>query len=145
MNKKIVFSLIVFLVIVVGQMNLGSARQVILQEIVERQAKAWQTGDAFGIVHDFAPNALFIAGDYTFEGTEAIKQAANDYFRQFTDTKITIKRVIIEKNQGAVEWSWSDRNIKTGKASQAEDAIIFELQADGKIIYWREYIQTIRG
>ncbi len=49
--------------------------------------------------------------------------------------------MIIEDNQGAVEWDWSDRNKKTGQQSEAEDAIIFELQDDGKIIYWREYIE----
>ena len=49
--------------------------------------------------------------------------------------------MIIEDNQGAVEWDWSDRNKKTGQQSEAEDAIIFELQDDGKISYWREYIE----
>jgi uncharacterized protein (TIGR02246 family) len=140
-QKKIVISFIVCLIIIVRQMNSGLA----IDAMVERQALAWKTGDTLGIVRDFAPNALFIAGDYTFEGIEAIEQAANDYFRQFTDTKITIKRVIREKNQGAVEWTWSDRNIQTRKVARAEDAIVFELQADGKIIYWREYIQPIKG
>jgi uncharacterized protein (TIGR02246 family) len=140
-QKKIIISFIVSLMIIVGQMNSGLA----IEAIVERQALAWETGDTFGIIRDFAPNALFMAGEYTFEGIKAIEQAANDYFRQFTDTKIAIERVIKENNQGAVEWTWSDRNIKTGKVARAEDAIVFELQADGKIIYWREYIQPIRG
>jgi uncharacterized protein (TIGR02246 family) len=139
-KQKILCLIIISLIIVIGQMNSSLA----IESIVARQAKAWETGDTLGIVRDFAPNALFIAGDYTFEGIEAIEQAANDYFRQFSETKITIKRVIREDNQGAVEWIWSDRNMQTGKVARAEDAIIFELQADGKIIYWREYIQPIK-
>jgi limonene-1,2-epoxide hydrolase len=39
-----------------------------------------------------------------------------------------------------VEWDWRDQNRKTGKEGFAEDAIVFEL-ANGKILYWREYIE----
>jgi limonene-1,2-epoxide hydrolase len=50
-----------------------------------------------------------------------------------------IKRILVKGNEGAVEWSWSEKNRKTGEESQAEDAIVFELEG-GKIKYWREYI-----
>lgn len=133
-----IFALVAsLLVIVVGQMNSTPD----IQAMVKRQALAWETGDVSSLVKDFAPNAIFIAGGFTFEGKEAIKAAAEDYFQQFDDTKVTIKRVIISDSQGAVEWDWSDRNIKTGERTEAEDAIIFELQDDGKISYWREYIE----
>jgi uncharacterized protein (TIGR02246 family) len=112
-----------------------------LQALVERQAKAWEQGDISTIVRDFAPNATFIAASYTFEGRDAIEKTVEDFFKEFTDVKITIKRIIIEKNQGAVEWDWSDRSKETNQRSEAEDAIIFEVQDDGKIIYWREYIE----
>ena len=132
-------SLIASLILAMGQMNLGVATEV----LVHRQARAWETGDVMGIIRDFAPDAVFVAGGVTFQGVEAIKKAAEDYFRQFTETKVTIKRMIFDDFQGAVEWDWSDRNLKTGKISQAEDAIIFELQDNGKIIYWREYIEKV--
>ena len=133
-----IFALVAsLLVIFIGQMN--SAPDI--QAMVKRQALTWETGDVSSLVRDFAPDAIFIAGGSTFEGIEAIKTAAEDYFQQFDDTKVTIKRVIISDRQGAVEWDWSDRNIKTGERTEAEDAIIFELQDDGKIGYWREYIE----
>ena len=125
-------------------MNLGEATPA-SQALVERQAEAWQTGNVSAIVGDFAPDAVFIAGGFRFEGIEAIEKAAKDYFQQFSDTKVTIKRIILNNLQGAVEWDWSDRSKKTGSVSQAEDAIIFELQKDGKIIYWREYIEKVNG
>ncbi len=109
--------------------------------MVERQALAWETQDVSSLIGDFAADAIFIAGGFTFKGVDAIEKAAADYFQQFTDTKVKIKRTIIKDRQGAVEWDWSDRNKKTGKPSAAEDAIIFELQDDGKITYWREYIE----
>ena len=53
----------------------------------------------------------------------------------------SFKRIIIDDYQGAVEWDWSEGQKKTGQQSEAEDAIIFEVQDDGKISYWREYIE----
>ena len=133
----LIVSLFFSLIIFSGQMN----SEPVIQAIVKKQALAWEKGDVSSIVEDFDSNATFIAAGHIFQGKEAIQKAAEDYFRQFTDTKVTIKRVIIDSNQGAVEWDWSDRDRQTGKQSEAEDAIIFELQDNGKISYWREYIE----
>lgn len=78
-------------------------------EIVYRQAEAWQSGDAEAIASDFAKDAVFVVPGMRFEGRSQIKAAAQDYFQQFTDTKIQIKNTIIEGNRGAVEWDWRDR------------------------------------
>jgi uncharacterized protein (TIGR02246 family) len=129
--------LIVFLMIIVGKIDPGIATT----EIVQRQALAWQTGNVSAIISDFTPNGVFIAGNYTFRGVAEIQKAAEDYFKGFTDTKVEIKRVIVDNLQGAVEWDWSDRNKKTNQVSYAEDAIIYQLNENGKIIYWREYIE----
>ncbi|MDY7022385.1 MAG: nuclear transport factor 2 family protein [Cyanobacteriota bacterium] len=129
-------TLIASLLIFSGLMNSEN-----IHAMVQRQAKAWETGDVSAIVRDFAPNATFVAGDYTFHGVEAIQKAAEDYFRQFTNTQIMIKRIIVDGVQGAVEWEWSDIKNDTGELSKAEDAIIFEVQKDSQIIYWREYIE----
>lgn len=110
------------------------------QEIIVRQAQAWEDQDAQAIADDFAENAIFIAAGFKFVGKEQISKAAQDYFQQFHHTSVEIKRTIIDGHRGAVEWDWRDQNRKTGKAGWAEDAIVFEL-ADGKIIYWREYIE----
>ncbi len=132
-----IVSVLIFALFFSGQMNSEPA----MEAMVKKQALAWEQGDVSSIVEDFAPSATFIAAGHIFQGVEAIQKAAEDYFRQFTDTKVTIKRVILEENQGAVEWDWSDRQRNNGRQSQAEDAIIFELQDNGKIVYWREYIE----
>ena len=138
MNRIITFIVsLLFILFFTAPMNSESATKA----LVERQAKAWETQDVATLMADFAPDAVFKAAGFTFDGAEAIQKAAEDYFRGFTDTQVEIKRVIIEANQGAVEWDWSDRNKKTGNPSAAEDAIIFELRDDGKIVYWREYIE----
>jgi uncharacterized protein (TIGR02246 family) len=138
MNKLISLSLTLWILIVLT-IPINSATTV--KALVEKQARAWETQDVPSLIEDFAPDAVFQAGGFTFKGVKAIQKAAEDYFRTATDTKVKIKRLIIDHNQGAVEWDWSDRNQTTGKPSAAEDAIVFELRRDGKIIYWREYIE----
>jgi uncharacterized protein (TIGR02246 family) len=111
-----------------------------VEKIIVRQAQAWENQDAQAIADDFTENAIFIAAGFKFVGKEQISKAAQDYFRKFHQTSVEIKRTIIDGNRGAVEWDWRDQNRKTGKSGWAEDAIVFEL-ANGKIIYWREYIE----
>jgi uncharacterized protein (TIGR02246 family) len=111
--------------------------------MIHRQAIAWKNENIEAIVTDFAQDGLFVAGNQKLKGKEAIKKAAENYFKQFTNTQIKIKRLLIEDNAGAVEWDWSDRDRQTGIVSHAEDAIIFELE-NNKIAYWREYIEKIK-
>ena len=139
-TMNLVFTFIISLsILLVCAKPMNSATATLA--MVERQATAWETQDVSSLIEDFAPDAIFIAGGFTFKGVEAIEKAAADYFEQFSDTKVKIKRTIFKDRQGAVEWDWSDRHKKTGKPSAAEDAIIFELRDDGKITYWREYIE----
>lgn len=110
-----------------------------IKQFVERQANAWETANIEKLLADFAEDSVFIVPSAVYRGKREIQEAAEGYFIEFTDTKVTIKRIISQGNQGAVEWTWSEKNKKTGEQSQAEDAIIFELE-NGKIKYWREYI-----
>ena len=137
--KIFIISLLLFLLL-----SAPINSETTITAMVKRQAAAWENQDVPSLINDFAPDAIFKAGGFTFKGKKAIQKAASDYFGQFEATKVTIKRIIEEENRGAVEWDWSDRNKKTGKPSAAEDAIIFELQDDGKIIYWREYIEKVK-
>jgi uncharacterized protein (TIGR02246 family) len=110
-----------------------------IKQLVQRQANAWEAADSDKIIADFADDALFIVPGALCRGKEEIKAAAESYFAEFVDTKVTIKRIIVKGDEGAIEWTWSEKNKQTGQTSQAEDAIIFELE-QGKIKYWREYI-----
>lgn len=110
-----------------------------IKQLVERQANAWKNGDSDKIIADFVEDCLFIVPGSTFKGKRQIKESAESYFAEFAETQITIKRIIANGTEGAIEWNWSDKNKKTGEITQAEDAIIFELEG-GKIKYWREYI-----
>jgi uncharacterized protein (TIGR02246 family) len=109
--------------------------------LVERQARAWERADLDAIVADFAPNGVFISPSGRWEGKDAVRQAAIDFFATARDVKIYVSRVILMNNFGAAEWTWSETRIATGKRHTADDAIIFTVR-DGKIFYWREYFDT---
>ena len=121
----------------------GSSQTMLasIQHLVNRQARAWENADVEAIVADFAEDARFVVPGTSFRGKQEIRAAAKDYFANFTNTQVTVKRIIGNDNEGAVEWSWSDQERKTGKKNSADDAIIFELE-NGKITYWREYIDS---
>ncbi|MEQ8541892.1 MAG: nuclear transport factor 2 family protein [Coleofasciculus sp. D1-CHI-01] len=112
-----------------------------IPELIQRQAQAWETADSDKIIADFAEDSVFIVPGSRFRGKQQIKAAAEDYFAQVTETKITINTIIVQGNKGAVEWIWRQRNKETGELSKVEDAIIFELD-QGKITYWREYMDN---
>jgi len=112
-----------------------------IPELIQRQAQAWETADSDKIIADFAEDSVFIVPGSRFRGKQQIKAAAEDYFAQVTETQITISKIIVQGNKGAVEWIWRQRNKETGEVSKTEDAIIFELD-QGKIKYWREYMDN---
>lgn len=110
-----------------------------IKQLIKRQARAWETANTDNIVADFTEDSLFIFPGTTLKGKQAIAVAAQGYFANFTETNIEIKRIIFHENEGAIEWTWRDKNKNTNEFSYAEDAIIFELE-NNKIKYWREYI-----
>ncbi|MEO0928716.1 MAG: nuclear transport factor 2 family protein [Cyanobacteria bacterium J06643_13] len=139
LGSAVVAISLLFNILVLPAMSESLSRSQI-EQLITRQAQAWENQDAQAIAADFADEAVFIAAGFEFLGKERIKKAALDYFKQFHQTSVAIKNVIVEENKGAVEWDWRDRNRKTDKEGFAEDAIVFEL-VEGKIVYWREYIE----
>ena len=125
-------------------LNLHSQNQSVsnysqIQQLANRQAQAWLTGDADKIIADFAEDCLFIVSSTRLRGKQEVKRAAEDFFASNSVVNIEINRIIENGDRGAVEWNWSEMNRQTGERSYAEDAIIFALEG-GKIKYWREYI-----
>jgi uncharacterized protein (TIGR02246 family) len=112
-----------------------------VRSLIERQARAWERADAAAIVADFTPDGVLISPTGRWQGHQALRAAAEAAFAEVTDISITVTRVLLDGDQGAVEWTWSETNRHDGYRSTVEDGIIFELQ-DGKIVLWREYFDT---
>ncbi len=111
--------------------------------LVERQARAWERADIAAIVADFAPDGVLISPGGRWQGHQALRAAAEAFFAVSTVGEIVITRVLLDGDQGAVEWTWSETDRAGGRRHTVEDGIIFTLRGD-KLIYWREYFDTAR-
>ena len=117
-------------------MNNGEARA-----LVERQARAWKRADPAAIIADFAPDGVLISPRGRWRGHDALRRAAESVFAAVSDVQVVVTRVLLEADQGAAEWTWSETNRADGSRHTVEDAIIFELR-DDKLVSWREYLDT---
>jgi uncharacterized protein (TIGR02246 family) len=109
--------------------------------LVERQARAWKRADPAAIIADFAPDGALISPRGRWQGHDALRHAAESVFATVTDVEVVVTRVLLEADQGAAEWTWSETNRADRSRHTVEDAIIFELR-DDKLVSWREYPDT---
>jgi uncharacterized protein (TIGR02246 family) len=109
--------------------------------LVERQARAWERADLAAIVADFAPDGVLISPGGRWQGYDALRQSAESFFAAATDVQVVVTRVLLDGDQGAAEWTWSETSRADGRRHTVEDAIIFALR-DDQIVYWREYFDT---
>lgn len=106
------------------------------------RALAWQEGDMAAIAAGYAPDVVLIApGGVRLEGLAALRENNARYFAEYTDIRVELKRVILDGDQGALEWTWSETRRADGRRRSVDDAIVFVLR-DGKIVYWAEYFDT---
>ena len=113
-----------------------------LWEFLQARAQAWQTGDLDLIEAGYSPDVVLIApGGIRVEGTAALRENNARYLAEYTDIRVELTRVILDGNQGALQWTWSETRRSDGQRRSVDDAIIFELR-DGKIVYWHEYFDT---
>lgn len=106
--------------------------------LVERQARAWEAKDLDSITADFAPDGVLVSPGGAWRGPKEIRKAAEAFFQSATAVEVEVTRVLLDGDAGAVEWTWTEHR-PDGRRATAEDAIVFELDADGRISYWREY------
>ena len=110
--------------------------------LLQARARAWEEGDLEAIAVGYAPDVVLIApGGIRLAGLAALRESNARYFAEYTDIRVELKRVILDGDQGALEWTWSETRRADGKRRSVDDAIVFELRA-GKIVYWAEYFDT---
>jgi uncharacterized protein (TIGR02246 family) len=119
--------------------NISSSQDI--RSLIILAKDAWVAGDAEALAHLFTVDAQLIVPGQRWQGQAKIREEVAKFVRLYTDVKITIHRIIIEGNLAAVEWHYEDIEKATGKRSQADDAIVIEVQ-NGRISYWREYFDT---
>jgi uncharacterized protein (TIGR02246 family) len=109
--------------------------------LVERQARAWERADPAAIVADFAPDGVLISPGGRWQGHDTLRRTAESFFAAALDVQVVVTRVLLDGEQGAAEWIWSETSRTDGRRHTIEDAIIFILR-DDQIVSWREYFDT---
>jgi uncharacterized protein (TIGR02246 family) len=111
-------------------------------ELLQARACAWETGDLEAIAAGYAPDVVLIApGGIRLEGIAALRENNARYFADYTDIRVNLTRVVLDGDEGALEWTWSETRRADGQRRSVDDAIVFVLR-EGKIVYWREYFDT---
>lgn len=110
-----------------------------IRALVHAQAAAWVAGDAGAIAAAFADPCEFIVPGVRLTHPHEIRLAAEDHRARYKDVRVAVDRIICEGSSAAVEWTWTDTNKKTGATARVQDAIVLRV-AEGKLIYWREYL-----
>lgn len=112
-----------------------------MRALLARQAQAWMDGDLDAVVADFAPDGVLIAPTGRWQGRAAIRGAAVDFFARSGAVEVTLVRVVVDGDRGALEWTWSHVDRANGRRSTRANAIVFALR-NGQIAHWREYFDT---
>jgi ketosteroid isomerase-like protein len=111
--------------------------------MLERQARAWIIGDFSEARADWRSNGVLTApGNRVPFAALAATIAA--FHRDYGDLVVTITNVFASADgrRIALEWLWQVSRRKDGARSLTEDASLVDLDAEGRIVSWREYFDT---
>jgi uncharacterized protein (TIGR02246 family) len=118
-----------------------STQTATLRSIILQAKDAWAKGDAAAFANLFIEEGEMIVPGQRWQGRAAIQTESARFLENFT-VAIEIRTILIDGNQAAVEWDWSETSKGTNqKTSHAQDAILINFEG-GRIRRWREYIDT---
>ena len=111
--------------------------------LVNRQAQAWEKHDFAIAADDWLPNGeLFFPGGHVVK--KDMQRAIHDYFKNFTDLKVTLKEMFLSEDgtRLAIQWDWTVTRKRDRKRRTTRDAILVHL-VGGKIASWNEYFGRV--
>ena len=112
-----------------------------VRALVNRQVQAWEKSDFAIAADDWLSN-----GEVSSPGGHVAKKnmqiAIVDYFKNFSDLKITIKEIFssADGTRLAIQWDWTATRKRDRKRTTTHDAILAHL-VEGQIANWSEYFQ----
>jgi uncharacterized protein (TIGR02246 family) len=112
-----------------------------VRAFLEKRIRAWEQADFEAMMADYAPDIVHISPSGRREGVEVLRVANRRYLAEYTDVRVELTRLLVDGDQGALEWTWTETRRSVGLRRSAEDVIVFVLR-DGKIAYWHEYFDT---
>lgn len=111
--------------------------------MLQRQANAWTVGDFSDAAGDWHREGVLTAPGNRVP-YEALAKTITAFQRDYGDLVVTITNAFSSPDgrRIALEWLWEVSRRSDGARSLTEDAIIVDLDGDGKILSWREYFDT---
>jgi uncharacterized protein (TIGR02246 family) len=109
-----------------------------VHRFILRRISAWRDEDLAAIMADYADDIVHVSPFGKRVGVADMRAANARYLAEYTAFEVQLHRLIVDGDEGALEWTWSETRRADGLRRSAEDAIVFVLR-DGKISYWREY------
>jgi uncharacterized protein (TIGR02246 family) len=109
-----------------------------VDRLLLRRIRAWRDEDLDAILADYADDIVHVSPYGRRVGVAAMRAADERYLAEYTGFEVQLNRLVVEGDQGALEWTWTETRRADGLRRSADDAIVFVLR-DGKIAYWREY------
>jgi ketosteroid isomerase-like protein len=110
-----------------------------VRALVNRQVQAWEKRDFAIAADDWLPNGeLFSPGTHVVKND--MQSAILDYFKNFTDLKVTVNEMFLSEDgtRLAIQWDWTVTRKRDRKRATTHDAILVHL-VEGKIATWNEY------
>lgn len=118
-----------------------------VEEVLRAYAQSWSNHDIAqlnAVIHD----EMIVQPPWDYvAGRTAIEAGARVYFANYTDTRVTPHRLILDPTQphfGVCEQTFACTNPETGQRGEDHDFAFFEIAA-GKLRYWRTYFDTSRS
>lgn len=105
-----------------------------LHAFLLRRAGYWAEKNLDAIMADYAPDIDYIAPTARFKGTEQLRQSNARYLQEYTDIRVDLARLIVDGEQGALEWTWDETRVADGAGRSVDDAIVFVIR-NQKIVY----------
>jgi len=106
------------------------------EALVRAQAAAWLDGDPDAAAAAFADDGVFVSPGGAWRGPDGVRAAMRAFLAEAAVVDVTVRRVLVDGDDGAVEWVWTER--RGDDLVTMEDAIAFSTR-EGLVTYWREY------
>lgn len=90
---------------------------------------------------DYAADVVHVSPYGRRVGVAAMREANARYLAEYTGFDAQLHRLVVDGDEGALEWTWTETRRADGQRRSVDDAIVFVLR-DGKIAYWREYFDV---
>lgn len=109
-----------------------------VNRLITRQAQSWETGDEAEFLDTLHDEVVFAYPGKRLD-RDGVLKIFRDWKRDFTDTRMTVFRTVIDGAHFAIEYTFATTNRESEARTAAGTVAIGEIR-DGKILVWKEYL-----